>query len=614
MCGFAGMVTSVGPIGRWRGTIEEAMGTLARRGPDDEGYWSDDERCALGFRRLAILDLSPAASQPMRTPDGRFALVYNGELYNYRELRRELEAEGVPFATRGDTEVVLQSLAHHGEAALSRFNGMFALALYDTRAGTLLLARDHAGIKPLHYLRHREGLFFCSSYEPVLRHPWSRGRSIRAEVASAYFHLGYIPAPHGLLEDTGQLAPGTWVRVDRTLQWETGTFFSFPERPEPSLRGADAVAAVEDAVAAAVRRQMMGDVPVGAFLSGGIDSPLIVANMKKAGADVFAVTIGTGGDVHDESADAARYAEELEVRHLVHHVTPGEARALLEDAVAACGEPFADFSIFSAMLACRVARRNVKVMLAGDGGDELFWGYVQRTSAVLSRARRAWWRRRRGEAPFVATRRRARPGAADLGSHQLRHNSLVAARWLHSVFPGMPPPAGGDLYRWPGGDFAQAASWLRRNEFVGHLTRVLDKVDRASMHESLEVRVPLLDREVVDVAQRIDFESCLDVERGVGKMPLRAALSRHVSWASTQKRGFRPPMEAWLRGSLREPFEDLVLERGEILGTRVRRSAVEATFRRHVERGEDHSWGLWRLLAARLWEERRASFVSNVDA
>lgn len=580
------------------------MDMLVRRGPDAEGTWSDGRHCTLGFRRLAILDLSPAGNQPLCTADGRYALVFNGELYGFRELRRKLEARGVRFRSTGDAEVVLHALAEWGERALLDFNGMFALAFYDKTERSLLLARDHAGIKPLYYASHREGLFFCSSYEGILAHPWSRTRRPHDDALSLYLHLGYIPAPFAMLEDTHQLIAGSWLRVNASGERRSGTFWEFPHHQVPDLRGDEAIEATDAAITRAVEQQMVSDVPVGAFLSGGIDSPLLTAKMQQVDADVLAFTMGTNGDVHDESADAARYAAELGVRHQIRHIDPEEVRALLDDVVAACAEPFADFSIFPTMLLCRFARERVKVMLAGDGGDELFWGYVQRLGAVLERARRISGSAAAGEI-FAATPERGPIlGASDLGSLQLRHDTLLPAPWLRKVFRGHPALPALDLYRFGGGDLDRAAQWIRWNEFSGHLARVLDKVDRASMHESLEVRVPLLDRTVIETALRIDFRSCADLDRRVGKLPLRGVLARHVRQPTTTKRGFHPPMAEWLRGPLRGPLEDLVLARDEILGVPLRRCRLRRFYRHHLEQTHDHSWGLWRLLALRLWEER----------
>jgi len=274
MCGICGELQLGDRPARDEATIAHLSALMARRGPDAAGHWRDGAHAWLAFRRLAILDLSPAGHQPMLTPDGRYALVFNGEVYNFAALRAELERLGVGFRSTGDTEVVLQALAHWGTAALDRLNGMFALGFYDRRERSLLLARDHAGIKPLYYLRDDAGLFFASQYDQIMRHPWAAGRPISAGALALYLSLGYIPAPRALLEGTHMLPPGAWLRFDGDGRCEQGAYYRFPVYQKPELRGATADEAVNAAVTDAVRRQMVSDVPLGAFLSGGIDSPL----------------------------------------------------------------------------------------------------------------------------------------------------------------------------------------------------------------------------------------------------------------------------------------------------------------------------------------------------
>jgi asparagine synthase (glutamine-hydrolysing) len=609
MCGIAGELRfEAGPSpADW--AILSAL--MARRGPDDEGLWSDEAHCTLAFRRLAILDLSPNGHQPMATPDGRYALVFNGELYNFTELRARLAAHGVRFRSTGDAEVVLHALATWGHDALADFNGMFALALWDARARRLLLARDHVGIKPLYYLTRPQGLVFASQYDQILAHPWSAGLAVDQAALGLYLRLAFVPAPYGILRDTHMLEPGAWMEVDVAGRVRQGRFYEFPVGRAATLRGDAAVEAVDAAVTAAVRRQLVSDVPVGAFLSGGIDSPLVVAKMCAVSATPpRAFTIGSAGDASDESADAAAYARELGVAHVVEQTTPAHALALLDDVVAACGEPFGDYSIFPTMLVSKLARRECTVMLSGDGGDELFWGYVGRLGGVLTRlpelARPRWWRQARHAARRIA---RAAGDYDDLtqnsvGACYLKTHTHLGGRWLERVFPTLPdPPASFTAFDYAGTDPDRTAQWLRWNELTCHLTMVLLKVDRASMHHALEVRVPLLDREVVDVASRVDWRACLDPARDLGKLPLRQALARHVRHQTHAKRGFEVPMATWLRTSLKPAFESEVLARDHLLGLPLDRHALADLFGRH-QRGENHAWGLWPLLSLALWARR----------
>ncbi len=592
--------------------IKKLSKLMARRGPDDEGVWTDGERCVLGFKRLAVLDLSHNAHQPMTTQDGRYVIVYNGEVYNFQELRRELEDKGVRFRSTGDSEVVLYALAHWGIEALKKFNGMFALGFYDTIRKRLLLARDHAGIKPLYYMLTPHGLVFSSQYDQILAHPWSQRLGVSSEALALYLRLGYIPAPYALLKDTHMLEPGTYLEISDDGTVRRGHFFEFPQYVEPELWGEKAYEAVDAAVTNAVQRHLVSDVPLGVFLSGGIDSPLVTAKVKAvSNREVKAFTIGTNGDRFDESPDAIRYAQELGVKHVVEHVTSKDALNMLHDVVTATGEPFGDYSIFPTMLITRLASREVKVMLSGDGGDELFWGYVERFGSVIEKAKDFrqpyWWRSVRWGMKKLFNLGNGHRNLRwfSIGDWYRAKHTRIPEQWLQRIFPDIPPwPEGFPLFTYNDWEPNRTAQWLRWNEFVGHLTMVLLKVDRASMYHSLEVRVPLLDREVVDVAIRVDWRSCIDVGRRIGKLPLRYSLARHVSYQTQAKRGFTVPMDEWLRGDLRPMFEEAVLARQEILGLPIERSALSEMFHQHLSRRADYSWGLWILLSLALWEKR----------
>lgn len=613
MCGITGQFV----FNRSRANISDneriilaLTNLMVERGPDDQGYWTDRVTCWLGFRRLSILDLAPTGHQPMLTSDNRYSLVFNGEVYNYRELRRELESRGIRFRSTGDSEVVLCALAQWGIEAFNRFNGMFALAFYDRVEKRLLLGRDHAGIKPLYYLLSHDGLVFGSQYDQILHHPWSEDLQISREALALYTTLGFIPAPFAALENTFMLEAGSWLEVTADGKVTRGRFFDFPKRNEAELTGTAALEEVAQAITRAVRRQLASDVPVGVFLSGGIDSPLVAAEAAQAYAgSMQAFTIGTGGDEHDETLDARQYAGDFSLEHTLQQFSSDEIVRYLDDVTRAASEPLADFSLFPTWLVSKVAHEKVKVVLSGDGGDELFWGYVPRMAPVIREAGvfgKPVWQRKLG-LRLRQTLRLGRsksvhllPSVGDwyLEKHDHLHDHFGA------VFPGLTLPEEFTAFDFEGHKHTETAQWLRWNEYNVHLSGVLLKVDRASMANSLEVRVPLLDREVVEVASRVDWRTCLDLQRNLGKLPLRHALAKHTQYQTIEKRGFGIPMDRWLRGPLRELFEQRVLGAERLAGILVDRQALMNLWQAHVTIGKNYQNDLWLLLNLALWEDR----------
>jgi len=328
MCGIAGEIKfkNIGNNADW----DDIGVRMSRRGPDDSGYWTDNI-CTMVFRRLSIMDLSANGHQPMHNENKRYSIVFNGEVYNFKALRDQLIQKGVNFRSNGDTEVVLYSLIEWGIGALDKFNGMFALGFYDSHEKRLILARDHAGIKPLYYLIKPEGLVFASQYDQLLAHPWCNDLSVCDDALALYFRLSYIPAPMAFYNNTQMLLPGGWVEINAEGKIKQGQYYSFPMYQKANLSGNEAIEAVDAAISDAVKRQMVSDVPLGTFLSGGIDSPLVSAKMKSNSSNrLCTFTIGTGGDVTDESEDAAIYAKELGVEHIIEHVTEHQALELIK--------------------------------------------------------------------------------------------------------------------------------------------------------------------------------------------------------------------------------------------------------------------------------------------
>jgi asparagine synthase (glutamine-hydrolysing) len=619
VCGLCGVFARDGLTPADLRSVRAATELLARRGPDDDGYWCEG-RVVLGFRRLAILDTSERGHQPMLTRDGRYVIVFNGELYNFRELRSQLEREcGVGFRSTSDTEVALCALACWGVGALDRFNGMFALAFHDLEDQSIVLARDPLGIKPLYLLSVPQGVVFGSQYDVVVRHPWCNRARLCPDVLGLYLRLSYVPAPFGLVADTYQVPAGEYalVRGGRLIQFRRYTSVG-----EPAI-GADVDVDVDpDAKAdllgatleAAVGRQKVSDVALGSFLSGGVDSPLVTALLRRSiGPGAGAFTIGTDDPAFDESAAAGRYAEAIGCTHHVGRIGGARALSLLDDVVSAFSEPFADYSAFPSLDLAGLARRHVTVALSGDGGDELFWGYPR--SWKVMRARR-WFHTPRpvrtlayGSARLA--RRRWPPAGVrqrSIGDWYLDSHSALKADALVALNPEIValPEDFTEYIRAGVGSAPAVAEWMRRLELRGHLEMVLTKVDRTSMFHSLEVRVPLLDLDVVGAALRLPYAAC--VQDGVGKIPLRRSLEALVPPAliGDHKRGFSVPMGEWLKHDLRDVFGDHLLSASSAASSvlSLDRRAIETLYRSHCSGERDITRGLWNLLALALWEQR----------
>lgn len=596
--------------------IQTMTRLMARRGPDDEGFWFDPAgQLQLGFRRLAILDLSSAGHQPMVSANERSVLVFNGEIYNYLELRHELEQKGVSFRSRADSEVLLEALNLWGVAALERLNGMFAFGWYDRGAKTLLLARDHAGIKPLYYFQHPQskGVAFASQYDALFHNPWGKPGPPRLDVLHLYLRLHHIPPPYTLFENTYQLEPGHYVLVRADGSIEKRDWWRLPRNPKPDLAGVAADEALSAALDNAIRRQRIADVPLGVFLSGGVDSPLVTAVARhQTGSDLKAYTIGNPGWWQDESEAASAYARHLDVDFHLHAISGEEALNSVPDVITSQYEPFGDFSIIPTLMVSRFARTGLTVALSGDGGDELFFGYERPLSLLKNGADFRWpWLVRLalyGAGKYGLGPRRS--GAVVFrtpGDYYFNVNSRMSPTELHQLIPELPGlPADFTLYqidRYKSQrDLANYSRWV---EFYGQMQRGLKKVDMASMHHSLEVRVPLLDREVIEVALRIDPFSCM--KNGTRKAVLRSSLERFVpvSMIPTPKRGFAVPLDEWLRGPLRPMVEATLFDQTSGLLSIFDSKGIRNYWQNFLAR-KANKWGLWTLITLHWWLQKNS--------
>ncbi len=635
MCGITGLFVPGGDRDL-QGQVRAMTATVAHRGPDGDGTWTDDERgISLGHRRLAVVGLGELGAQPMTSRSGRWVLTYNGEIYNALAVGRDLEGAGVAFRGTSDTEVLVEALDAWGPAAaLEAIDGMFAFGAWDRQEERLVLARDRMGEKPLCFAPLGRGVAFASELRALRTLP-DFDATIAPDAVSLFLRYKYVPAPWTIHRGARKLAPGTWLEVgpDGTIG-EAQAYWSVTDVVEqgrpPPVAETEALDDLDEVLGRAVAQRLRADVPLGAFLSGGIDSSLVATlGAEQLDRPLQTFTIGSPDRDHDESSHARDVAARLGADHTELVVTPEDALAEVPGLVDVWDEPFADSSQVPTLLVSRLARRSVTVALSGDGGDELFGGYNrhlwlprtwERVGRVPPTVRRAVGAALAGPSPSTWDRaaglipERRRPRLVGLKAHKLggmlrAHDEAEAygrlvSHWQDpdAIVPGAAEPATLTHRRrdWPAAP--TLAEQLMAVDAQTYLPDdVLVKVDRASMSVALEARVPLLAREVVEQAARLPLE--LKIRDGVGKWALRELLARRHPRAmfDRPKAGFGIPIALWLRGPLRSWAEDL-LSPASLRSTGLLDPApVRAAWDEHQSGRRDRSSDLWDVLMLESW-------------
>jgi asparagine synthase (glutamine-hydrolysing) len=644
MCGLTGYIDLTARTSReeLERTVTKMASTLTHRGPDDDGAWTDPEAgVALGFRRLAILDLSVEGAQPMASADGRFLICFNGEIYNHKDLRRELESRGRRFRGHSDTEVMVEAIAEWGLVpALERFNGMFAFAVWDTQRRTLILARDRMGEKPLYYGRLGDTFFFGSELKSFRPHPaWNP--IVDRNALTLLLRYNNVPAPFSIFEKIYKLPPATF------LEFTPGgsppvpkTYWSALEaaREGIALRGrgqeTELLEDLHGLLTEAIGLRMEADVPLGAFLSGGIDSSLVVALMQRqSSSPVRTFSIGFDESEFNEAPAAMEVARHLGTDHTELYVTPEESVAVIPKLSAIYDEPFGDSSQVPTALVSQLARRHVTVSLSGDGGDELFGGYdrYRMAGSHLPRIQKVPRALRRGLGRSISS---VSPEMWVRGLKPLRGviprqlRTPAGGHRVHRVADLLSAPGARDMYlqlisqwhdpsavvlggaepiaaltdpdAWP--DLGSMFDDVMFMDSIHYLPNdILTKVDRASMSASLEARVPLLDHRVVEASWRLPRH--MKIRDGRGKWALRQLLARHVPEALVDrpKMGFGVPVGRWFTGPLRGWAEDLLdpalLARQGFFDP----APIRAKWEEHISGQRNWQDPLWVVLMFQSW-------------
>ncbi len=646
MCGFAGFMecgNNNSSAMELNQLADRMADRISHRGPDDAGVWSDAATgVAFSFRRLAILDLTEAGHQPMASPSGHFVIVFNGEIYNHKDVLRDLRSRNHQLSLRGhsDTEILAAGFEEWGiTETLRRCVGMFAVAVWDKRSRRLILARDRFGEKPLYFGISKKTLLFGSELRALTSHP-AFVPNINRDALGAFMRFGYIPAPQTIYKNIRKLQPGAVISfsaedVIAGHMPELEKFWSLEEASKQATMApftgtvADASVALENILKRTIREQIVADVPLGAFLSGGIDSSLVVSLMQaQSSRPIRTFSIGFHESKYNEAHFAKAVAQHLGTEHTELYVNAADALEVIPSLPDVYDEPFADSSQIPTLLVSKLARSNVTVSLSGDGGDEIFGGYeryqlMQRvwraTSMIPSSLRVPIGRQIASLSAIRSAKSGSLANKANWASRFLAATSFDDA--YRSMISSWNDPASVVLGISGGGTNStskqgtQGGNLLRRmmlTDAGAYLPDdILVKVDRATMHVGLESRSPLLDHRIMEFAMSLPDQML--VRNGVTKWILRDILYRHVPQPliDRPKKGFAVPIAEWLRGPLREWAEHHLNEKSISDAGYLDARVVQRTWQEHLVGGCNRASQLWNVLMFQAWMERSTASVQS---
>lgn len=603
MCGIAGLIDfkNVFDANMRQSVLQKMTDAIQHRGPDDGGVWHDDI-ASLGHRRLSIIDLSPAGHQPMASSDGRWQIVFNGEIYNHHNIKAELP--DITWRGYSDTEVLLNAIMTWGvEKTLTKLNGMFAFAAWDQKEQQLYLVRDRFGEKPLYYGWVNGCFAFASELRPFMQIP-GFSKNLSTQAITAFFQNKYIPAPYSIFEDVKKLPAGQWLTVSSHLQDAPQPYWSLANctSTTTSLTEGDVLEQLTGLISDAVKMRLESDVPLGAFLSGGTDSSVVVGMMQQhmsQPAETF--TIGFNDKRYDEAPYAKQVAEHLKTNHHEHYVGQKELLNIVPELALIYDEPFADFSQIPTSLLTKVTRESVTVSLSGDGGDELFAGYGRHHKAAAE-----WSNRKPAKKaaimPLLTILQHLKPQSRQLKKlAAYRHKNFSAyyndrfSVWpsAHKLVKGASRTSAHSLPAGLANNPLAAACYLDALEYLPE--NIETKIDRASMAVGLEARAPLLDHRIWEFVYQLPPESrFLNTPKGLLKNVLRQFIPDNL--IDRPKQGFEPPLADWLRGELKDWAFDLIQKQDPYLDQK----SILKVWQKH-QRGRNQHQELWTVLMFRQW-------------
>jgi asparagine synthase (glutamine-hydrolysing) len=609
MCGFLGEIaTQLIP----QNSFQKLLDLSINRGPDQQGFWAN-EVCQLGFNRLAIIDLSENGKQPLISPSGRFVMLFNGEVYNYKEIQTKYNISDAVLRSRSDSEILVHLIEKVSiQTFAEELNGMFGISIYDLEQKKLFLIRDYAGIKPLYYGVHNQGLVFASQFDQIFCHPAFDYKKLRPEIMKEYFGLGYMQAPNTVFENIFQVEPAQIISFDYNQNKIISKDFYFDWKTTNSIDESsnNAVSGLKILLSKVVESQLNADVPVATFLSGGIDSPLVAAIAKHYKPDIKGYTFGINDKEYNESDVAEKIAKKLDIDHQIENSNEFEILAIIDKHFEALCEPHGDYSSLPTYLITKKAREFATVMLSGDGGDEVFWGYPRFSKSIEN----LYWFKiplfiRKIIVPFYRKMFKETSSAIDIFAC---YGDWILSKQIHfsnldAVFPNINFSSElKTVYQFKGKSSKQnALHYLKKNEFFAHMQKVLRKVDLMSMANSLEVRVPFLDKEIINFSNTINPE--YGIKHKTPKIILRQLLGQYIDKEITNlpKKGFSVPIAKWLKNELKADFTKTVLEKpiygAEFIDEKLLKQDLNSFY---TTDKNINPWGIWHVYTWQKWAQK----------
>ena len=624
MCGILGEFSFGRPL-MDQGKFNKILLQSKNRGPDHTGYYSNKKNLQFGFNRLKIIDLTENGNQPIFSQDKRFLMVFNGEIYNYIEIKKKLDSYNIQFKGNGDTEVIVNAFSIFGlKKTIDMLDGMFSIGLFDNKKEQLSLLRDFAGIKPLHYGYNKNILIFASQYNQVASHPVFKNESVNKEVLKLYLSQHFISAPYGLLKNTFQLAPGEIIHFNKDGHISKNKYWIFPKYLKPTINNSkDAEDILMDSLNKSIKSELVSDVPVGSFLSGGVDSPLISSIANEFYEETLtSITIGSNSIKHDESELANIYSSQIGINHISKIMNSSDALNILDDLINAMTEPFADISIIPTFLISKLSKDYFNVALSGDGGDELFFGYerfgsigknssiqdlpfllkylIYGTDKIISKNRN-----------FNSNCLFELSSEAHFHLHNRFNSSLIKRLFKDLQHVNLPEDYRIFDYENTNNN-EKLYQYMRHSEFYGMMQKSLKKIDIASMHHSLEVRLPLLKKEFINNSLLINPNLNFSFEEKNifnGKKLLKSLLIKKVPVVpiNRTKKGFSMPITNWLQNELLEPFTAVLMDKSMAQDFEIDQKEIESILNSHKNKKNDFKWPIFTLFSLFSWRKNLLS-------